>query len=312
MIEKNVRKSQIIRVFFIAALVFFLISDVKSWMALLAGMLFSFTLEQPFPKLSGKAINLFLKVAVVGFGFGINIQEAISISSESLYLTVGSVAVVMTAGFLLAKWLSLNKREGHLIASGTAICGGSAIAAVAPITGATSREVSISLAVVFLLNAIALIIFPPIGHLLNLSEFEFGMWTAIAIHDTSSVIGAAHSYGKEALNVATTVKMARVLWIIPISIYTMFLFKSRTTHIKVPWFILLFIAASFLNSYVELPQTIKQHIAASSNSLLITILFLIGTTLSVEHIKSSGWRVMTHGISLWLIAAVFSLVFILL
>jgi uncharacterized integral membrane protein (TIGR00698 family) len=280
-------------------------------MALVAGIIFSFFLGNPYPKLSQKAINVFLKVAVVGFGFGINIHEAISISKESIWLTAGSILIVMISGYLLAKLLELNKGEGHLITSGTAICGGSAIAAIAPITGASNQEISVSLGVVFLLNSISLLIFPPIGHFLNLSEFQFGMWSAVAIHDTSSVIGAAHAYGQESLKVATTVKMARVLWIIPISIYSIFLFKSKNTTIKIPWFILLFICAIIANSYFSIYDDIKEYIAFSSNSLLIVTLFLIGMSLSIARIRASGWRVLIFAVSLWVIAAVFSLVLII-
>jgi len=308
--EKGPR-SILIKVVFIITTLFCLISDISSWMALLAGIIFSFILGHPYPKLSQKAINIFLKIAVVGFGFGINIHDAISISTKSIWLTAGSILLIMVSGYLIAKLLELNKGEGHLITSGTAICGGSAIAAIAPITGASNQEISVSLGVVFLLNSIALLIFPPIGHFLNLSEFQFGMWSAIAIHDTSSVIGAAHSYGQESLKVATTVKMARVLWIIPISIYSIFLFKSKNTKIKIPWFILLFILATILNSYFPIHQDLQGYIASSSNSLLIVTLFLIGMSLSIERIRASGWKVLIFGVSLWVITAVFSLVLII-
>ncbi|MEO5967832.1 MAG: putative sulfate exporter family transporter, partial [Ferruginibacter sp.] len=207
--------------------------------------------------------------------------------------------------------LKLDRKTTHLISSGTAICGGSAIAAVAPVIGATEKDMSISLGVIFLLNSVALILFPPIGLYLKLSQVDFGIWSAIAIHDTSSVVGAALAYGEEALKVATTVKLARALWIIPVSILSMFLFKGKGNKVKIPWFIFLFILAIILNSYFNIPTVITKGITTVSKSMLVLTLFLIGAGLSVQKIKEAGWKPMLLGIMLWLFISISSLIAIL-
>ena len=195
----------------------------------------------------------------------------------------------------------MPRKSSHLVASGTAICGGSAIAAVAPAVNASEKEISVSLGVVFLLNAVALVVFPFIGHLLGLSQHQFGLWSAIAIHDTSSVVGAASAYGNEALEVATTVKLARALWIIPVSLLSAFLFKNKGKKISIPWFILFFILAMLANSYLPGISTVAPAIT----------LFLIGAGLSVEKIKSVGWKPLILGIILWITVSILSLLVIM-
>lgn len=303
--------ARIVKILFFIVSLICLSGVMSSALALMSGILFYYLLDNPYPKISQRAVNLFLKIAVIGFGFGINVMDAIKVSKDSILLTASSILIIMISGYLISGVLKLKKETSHLINTGTAICGGSAIAAVAPITGASNQTITISLGVVFLLNSISLVIFPPLGQLLNLSEYQFGLWSAIAIHDTSSVVGAAYAYGEESLKVATTVKMSRVLWIIPISLYSIFLFKRKNARLKIPWFILLFVAAILINSYLHIPNVMQTAISISSKSLLILTLFLIGMSLSIEQIKKSGWKVLLFGFSLWIIMACYSLLFIL-
>lgn len=205
----------------------------------------------------------------------------------------------------------MPRKASHLVASGTAICGGSAIAAVAPAVNANEKEISVSLGVVFFLNAIALVLFPFAGHMLGLTQHQFGMWSAIAIHDTSSVVGAASAYGIEALQVATTVKLARALWIIPVSILSAFLFKSKGKKIAVPWFIFFFILAMLANSYLPFVAGFAPAVTSVSKAALVVTLFLIGAGLSMEKIKSVGWKPLILGVVLWVVVSVLSLFVIL-
>ena len=281
--------------------------SIGSPLALVSGFVFRFFLGHPFEALGKKTVGWLLKVAVVGLGFGMNLGQTLEAGKDGLLLTASSIVFVLFVGLILGKLFRVSRESTHLISSGTAICGGSAIAAVAPVIRATEKDISISLGVVFLLNSIALLIFPPIGHYFGLSEHQFGLWSAIAIHDTSSVVGAAHAYGAEALQVATTVKMARVLWIIPISILSVFLFKGGEQKIKIPWFIFLFILAIIINTYLELPASFTGAVTSSSKSLLVLTLFLVGAGLSVDKIKKAGWKPMALGTSLWLLVSVLSL-----
>ena len=244
---------------------------------------------------------------MVGLGFGMNLQEALRVSKDGLWLTIGSVFFILVVGYFIGRWLHIQRKTTHLISSGTAICGGSAIAAISPVINASEREISVSLGVVFLLNSIALLVFPSVGHLFNLSQHQFGLWSAIAIHDTSSVVGAAFVYGDEALKVATTVKLSRALWIIPMSLFSVFLFKGKSQKIKIPWFIFLFVGATVLNSYFSLPAAFTLSVTSVSKSLLVLTLFLIGANLSIDKIKSAGWKPMVLGTSLWLAVSVVSL-----
>ncbi len=296
------------KIIFIALVLLCFTGWINGAVALLCGIVFSSLFGNPFPQLSGKTVQVLLRIAIVGFGFGINAMEAIQVSSDSLILTISSILIIFVVGYAISKWLKTNQDISYLISTGTAICGGSAIAAVSPITKASNQSISIALGVVFLLNAIALFIFPGIGEFIGLSQYQFGVWSAIAIHDTSSVVGAAYAYGDEALNIATTVKMARVLWIVPISIVTIFLFKRKNAKIKVPWFIVLFILAILVNSYLNIPDSLQLAISRISKSVLIVTLFLIGIGLSFQQIKSAGWRVLLYGFILWMVMASYSLI----
>ena len=283
---------------------------VSSPIALLLGFIFTFIFSNPFLEATQKTIQILLKVAVVGLGFGMFIKETLETSKEGFGLTFYSIILTVTLGILLTKFLKIDRKLGHLITSGTSICGGSAIAAIAPVIRADGRVISMALGTVFLLNSIALLIFPAIGHFLNLTQDQFGLWAAIAIHDTSSVVGAAMSYGDEALRIATTVKLSRTLWIIPLSIFSMFLFKTKGQKIKVPYFILLFILAIMINSYDVLPTIITSNIVLISKRLLVVTLFLVGSTISIADVKQTGFKPIILAVSLWIFISIFSLVYI--
>lgn len=207
---------------------------INSPIALTLGIAFALFFKHPFPSLSQEAVKWLLKIAIIGLGFGMHMDNALAAGKDGFLLTLFSIILTLTLGFTLGKIFKIDKKLAHLISSGTAICGGSAIAAVAPVIRSKNEDISIALAVVFILNAIALLLFPYIGTLLELSQHHFGLWAAIAIHDTSSVVGAAQTYGNEALNIATTVKLARALWIIPLSIFSMILFKGKGEKNKNP------------------------------------------------------------------------------
>ena len=284
---------------------------ISGAIALVLGFLFTVFAGQLFPNFTHKSIQFLLKISVVGLGFGMYITETLQIGKEGLNITLFTIAATLILGWLLAKILKIDVRLGHLISSGTSICGGSAIAAISPVINAKPKTISVSLGVVFLLNSVALFIFPGVGHFFNMSQHQFGLWTAIAIHDTSSVVGAALAYGEEALRVATTVKLARTLWIIPVSLISMFLFKTKDGKIKIPMFILFFILAILINSYLNLPNELTQSITGISKRLLVACLFLVGTTLSLKDIKQTGFRPFVLGISLWVFISISSLLVIL-
>ncbi|MGC1633699.1 MAG: putative sulfate exporter family transporter, partial [Gelidibacter sp.] len=304
-------KSSISKVIFFILILVALFGFVSSPIALLLGFIFTFIFSNPFFKQTQKTIQILLKVAVVGLGFGMFIKETLETSKEGLSLTFYSIVLTVTLGILLTKLLKLDRKLGHLITSGTSICGGSAIAAISPVIKAEGKTISLALGVVFLLNSIALLIFPPIGQFFNLTQDQFGLWAAIAIHDTSSVVGAALSYGDEALRIATTVKLSRTLWIIPLSIFSMFLFKSKGQKIKIPYFIGLFILAIIINSYSVLPTVITSNIVVISKRLLIVTMFLVGSTISIKDLKQTGFKPIVLAMSLWIFISIFSLVYIM-
>lgn len=248
---------------------------------------------------------------MIGLGFGMQMDEALTAGKEGFLLTLSSIILTLGLGYFIGKLFKIDKKLAHLISSGTAICGGSAIAAVAPVIRSKNEDTSIALAVVFILNAVALLLFPYIGRFLELTQHHFGLWAAIAIHDTSSVVGAAEAYGTEALRIAVTVKLARALWIIPLSIFSMLLFKGQERKIQIPWFIFLFLLAIILNTYTSFPGNLSIKISDISRTLLILTLFLIGTSLSKKQIQSTGLKPMLLGASLWLIVSVISLFAIL-
>lgn len=281
-------------------------------MALVLGFVYALFLGNSYKAESRKAIGYLLKISVVGLGFGMFFNETLATSKEGFSLTICSIVLTVSVGLLLTKLFKLDFKLGYLITSGTAICGGSAIAAISPIIKAESKVISIALGVVFLLNSIALLIFPSIGHFLELTQEQFGLWCAVAIHDTSSVVGAAIEYGEESLRIATTVKLSRALWIIPLSIFSIFFFKVKGEKFKIPYFILLFILAILLNSYAGLPLLLTTTIVLWAKKLLLVTLFLVGSTISIEDLRSVGLRPIAFALSLWGFISVFSLGYILL
>ena len=277
--------------------------------ALFIGLMFSFIglRHENIHKYTSKI----LQASIVLMGFGMSLRTVIASSKTGFLETIFSVTVVMTLGLLLGRLFKVEKNIALLIATGTAICGGSAIAAVAPILNSKNYQNSFALIVVFVLNAVALFLFPFIGHQLGLSQETFGNWAAIAIHDTSSVVGAGASYGDKALQVATTVKLIRALWIIPLSLIIAFLNKNnKKKTISFPWFILLFVLAIvFANIFPGL-QTSYQHFSWLGKRGMVIALFLIGSNITVNEIKKSGAKSFALGIILWAVIAVGSLFFL--
>ena len=284
---------------------------VSPAIALFMGLLLGFTVSNPYIKQSSKTSKYLLQFAVVGLGFGMNLFKSFESGKEGMLFTVVSVAGVLAIGYWLGRRMMMDTKTAYLISSGTAICGGSAIAAVAPILNATPNQMSVSLGTIFILNAIALFIFPPIGRLLELTQEQFGLWAAIAIHDTSSVVGAGAAYGDKALEVATMVKLTRALWIIPLSIATTFFFKQKDAKVKIPWFIFFFILAMVANTFLNIPTNITSAIVALSKTGMTITLFLIGSGLSINILKSVGMRPLVLGVTLWVFIGVTSLVTIL-
>lgn len=259
-----------------------------------------------------KLTKQLLAYSIVGLGFGINLPEAIAASSNNLGLIVGSIFFTLILGFGLTRLLKLEQKTGHLISCGTAICGGSAIAAVAPAINAKNDQIAVSLACIFLLNSAALFLFPTIGHALSLSQYDFGVWSAIAIHDTSSVVGAASAYGDEALKTATTIKLARALWIIPIALLSAVAFGGDKSKISIPYFIGFYCIAILIAYFIPQGQAVYDVLFSVSKQLLIVCLFLIGAGITVSKMRANGPKPLMLGILLWLAIGSTSLGYILL
>ncbi len=308
LVEVNLFLQQLI---FAAVIILCLFSIISPPIALLLGVLIVNVFGNPFIAFNHRAITFLLQFSVVGLGFGMNASSAISAGKEGFLLTVLSIFSTLIFGTFLGKWLKTDKKTSHLISCGTAICGGSAIAAISPTIKSNENQTSIALGVIFILNSVALFVFPFIGHQLDLSQKDFGLWCAIAIHDTSSVVGAANKYGAEALQTATTVKLARALWIIPISILTAIIFKNKNSKIKIPYFIGLFILAMLLNSYVPHIAFFAPSITGIAKIGLTITLFLIGATLNSNALKSVGVRPLLQGVFLWIFIAGLGLLSIL-
>lgn len=289
----------------------------SSWVtppvALFLGLAFALLCGQAYPKFNKKVSKKLLQYSVVGLGFGMNLHASLASGKEGMMFTVVSVVGTMFVGmFIGRKLLKVNRDTSYLISSGTAICGGSAIAAVGPVIKAKDSDMSVALATIFVLNAIALFIFPVLGEWLGLTQQEFGTWAAIAIHDTSSVVGAGAAYGEEALQVATTIKLTRALWIIPLALVTSIIFKSEGKKISIPWFILWFIVAILINTYAldELPEVGKAISGLARKGLIVTM-FFIGASLSTDVLKAVGVKPLVQGILLWLVISIGSLAYIL-
>ncbi|MBO7300532.1 MAG: putative sulfate exporter family transporter [Tidjanibacter sp.] len=280
--------------------------------ALFMGIAIALTVGAPYTKTNKKVSKYLLQVAVVGLGFGMNLHSALAAGREGMLFTIVSVVGVMVVGVLLGKLLNVNPKNAYLISSGTAICGGSAIAAVAPIIDADDNDTSLALATIFVLNAVALFIFPPIGEALGLTEQQFGTWAAIAIHDTSSVVGAGAAYGEEALQVATTIKLTRALWIFPLALVSVVIFRSKGKKVAIPWFILLFILAMVANTYINIPAEITKTIVVVAKKALSVTLFLIGCGLSLGAIKRVGAKPLILGVVLWVLISVVTLLVVMM
>lgn len=294
------------KVVFISLLILCLTPIVDPPIALLLGFICAQTIGHPFLHLNHKATNWLLKTSVVGLGFGMNLRHALEAGKTGLLVTVFSISLTLFAGWLLATWLKIDRKTSYLISCGTAICGGSAIAAIAPIVKANKQQVSVALGTVFVLNSVALLIFPTIGHWLHLSQTQFGFWSAIAIHDTSSVVGAASKYGQEALQIATTIKLERALWIIPLSLVTAFIDKGNSQKIRIPYFIGLYVLAMVICTYFPGFELAYSAISQASRKGLTVTLFLIGSGLSITNLKAVGIKPLLQGFSLWLIISMVS------
>lgn len=274
--------------------------------ALTAGILFGLSFTHPYVSESRGIARILLQSSVVALGFGMNLQEVLKAGRSGFAYTALGISFALLIGLSLGRALQVQGKCSFLISSGTAICGGSAIAAVAPIVEADEHEMAVSLGTVFILNSVALLIFPPIGGALHLSQGQFGLWAALAIHDTSSVVGAATKYGAQALVVGTTVKLARALWIVPLALATAAI-KHHRSRISFPWFILFFILAAVLNTYVRTVTHASAQLFTIGRLGLTATLFLIGSGISRATLKEVGWRPMLQGVLLWLAVGLTSL-----
>ena len=298
---------------FILLIIFILTPWGSPPLALALGLAMALTIGNPFPDLNGKPTRMLLQTSVILLGFGMNLKAIYEAGKDGILLTIVTIFGTLALGYALGKLLKVRGRISALISTGTAICGGSAIAAAAPGIEAEPEQISISLGTVFVLNAIALFLFPFIGHQLNLSQHQFGIWSAIAIHDTSSVVGAAAAYGTDALATATTVKLARALWIAPVALMLMLLYRRRYPNAKakiaIPWFIGLFLLAVVARSYAPLwvePSFFDALVNLAKAGMTVT-LFLIGTSLTLESIATTRWRPLFQGAILWVIVSIVSL-----
>ncbi len=281
--------------------------------ALVLGLSAALTFGNPFPAQTKKATKYLLQISVVLLGFGMNLTAVVKAGRDGILFTIATIFGTLILGYSVGKLLSVNGKTSTLISSGTAICGGSAIAAIAPAINADAEETSVSLGTIFILNSIALFVFPMIGHALNLTENQFGVWAAIAIHDTSSVVGAAAKYGSEALAIATTVKLARALWIAPVALFYSYLYRDKSgggkLKVAIPWFIFLFLAATIFRTYapaVILPSIFDSIVNLAKAGLTVT-LFLIGASLSRETLKKVGIKPLLQGVILWIVISVAAL-----
>lgn len=283
--------------------------------ALFLGLTFALVCGQAHPKFNKKMSKYLLQYSVVGLGFGMNLHASLASGREGMEFTILSVFGILLIGWVIGrKLLKVGRDTSYLISSGTAICGGSAIAAVGPVLRAKDSDMSVALGTIFVLNAIALFIFPIVGHALGMSQQDFGTWAAIAIHDTSSVVGAGAAYGEEALRVATTIKLTRALWIIPVAILTSFIFKSKGQRVNIPWFIFFFILAMVFNTYVLGTSATGIAIGNGINDLarkmLTVTLFFIGASLSRDVLRTVGLRPLVQGVLLWVVISLGTLGYI--
>jgi uncharacterized integral membrane protein (TIGR00698 family) len=290
------------KIIFIVALILCFSGWISPPVALTVGIIFGLSVRHPFPELSRGVARVLLQVSVVALGFGMNLHEVLKAGRSGFVYTALGIVFALIAGLALGRFLRISGNASYLITAGTAICGGSAIAAIGPILRADDEEMAVSLGTVFILNSIALLTFPSIGNAMHLTQSQFGLWAALAIHDTSSVVGAAAKYGKEALVVGTTVKLARALWIVPLALATSAVKRSKT-RVPWPWFILFFCLAAVVNTYVRSFAGFDTLAFSAGRLGLTATLFLIGTGISVSTLKSVGWRPLLQGVLLWMLIA---------
>lgn len=302
---------------FIILILFCLSPLVSPPIALALGLMAAFTFGNPFAERTPRAAKYLLQFSVVLLGFGMNLTAVYKAGRDGVVFTIVSIFGTLILGYFVGKLLGVRQKTSTLISSGTAICGGSAIAAVAPVIEADADEISVSLGTVFILNSVALFVFPLIGHSLDLTQNQFGIWAAIAIHDTSSVVGASAAYGAEAMAIATTVKLARALWIAPVALLFLLIYRrqnpDKTAKIAVPWFILLFLLATMVRTYAPsfvLPSIFDSLVNLAKAGMTIT-LFLIGASLSRATLKKVGMRPFVQGVILWIVISVAALIAVL-
>ncbi len=293
--------------------------------ALVAGILFALLIGHPFAHWNHHVTKWLLQGCVVLLGFGMNLPAVLRLGLHGSLFAATTIAATLLLGWWVGRRLALDRKTTILISSGTAICGGSAIAAVSSVIAASEAEIAVSIGTIFLLNAIALYVFPLAGHLLHLSQAQFGLWAGVAIHDISSVVGAGMSYGPDALQTATAVKLSRTLWIVPLTLAIAFGLgrrarkgacaegphRARKFKIAMPWFIGFFLLASLLRSYVPAISAWSPELSGIARRGMILVLFLIGTSLSLRALRVTGWRTMLAGVALWLFISIASLLAIL-
>ncbi len=277
--------------------------------ALLAGLIYGLSFSHPYHIDAKKLSTFLLQASIVGLGFGMNLHEVVKAGRGGFLYTAMSISFALFLGWAIGRLFNVAHKPSLLISAGTAICGGSAIAAVGPVLNAGEEEMAVSLGTVFVLNSIALFLFPAIGYALHLSQAQFGLWSALAIHDTSSVVGATAKYGPQALMIGTTIKLARALWIVPVA-FGLALVRKEKTQIKWPWFILLFCIAAIAGTYLPVFASVYPQLSALGKVGLSVTLYLIGTGISVSTLKQVGIRPLMQGVILWAIVGTLSLVLI--
>ncbi|MCB2154843.1 putative sulfate exporter family transporter [bacterium] len=253
--------------------------------------------------------QLMLKVSVIGLGFGLSLGTALQVGRETALLSGGFILFTLSLGWFVNRRMRLENNTALLIAVGTAICGGSAIAAVAPTLKANSRQVAFAVGVVFALNGLALVLFPPLGHWLGFTQHQFGIWAALAIHDTSSVVGAASQYGSEALNIAATTKLVRALWIIPVALIAGRLNRTEGTP-PIPVFLIGFLIACLLRTFLPGGAAVWSGLRMLAQATLGATLTLIGLSIDRHVLRAAGWKPLAFGIALWMAAMVMSAVWV--
>jgi len=302
-------KTILIKTLFFAGLIISASGYISPPIALTVGIIFGLSVSHPLPADSKDLSRFLLQASVVALGFGMNLHEVIKAGKSGFVYTALGISFALIVGLSLGKFLQVRGNASYLITTGTAICGGSAIAAVGPIVHASDEEMAVSLGTIFVLNSVALLTFPAIGAALHLSQTQFGLWAALAIHDTSSVVGASAKYGATALAVGTTVKLARALWIVPLALGTAVL-RHAKARIQWPWFIGLFALAAVCNSYLPAGAPAYLVLSKMARIGLTVTLYLIGTGLSVATLKKVGHRPLLQGVMLWVVVSATSLLLI--